>query len=203
MLDRARPGAVDRQPQPLPGRDRPQVRGRGLHPQLHLGLRLAGGSGGAFAEAVDQRAERTERLLTGHLLLDDRRDEGLHHQVGGPEAPVGVPPPGHRDRLVDRHEAGGVVVGSQHPGQLGQDPGGAVSPGLSGDDAGRRVGQDAQRRGALRGPDAPPDRPVGGTPEGRVTGSAAMRRQDRADRARPVGPPDPDERSAGAGISAD
>ena len=199
VLDRARPGTVDGQPQPLPGRDRPQVGGRGLQPELHRRFPLAGGSGRTFAEAVHEGAERTERLLAGHLLLDDRRHERLHHEVGRPEAPVGVPPPGQLDRLVDRHEAGGVVVGPQHPGQLRQDPLGAVPPRLTGDLPRRRVGHDPQRRAALGCPDAPPDGPVGGTPECRVTGSTAMRRQDLADRARPVRPPDPDERSCMGG----
>ena len=163
------------------------------------GSPLAGWPGSALAEAVHERAERPERLLTGHLLLDDRRHERLHDEVGRPQPPVGVAPPGHRDRLVERHEAGRVVVGAEHPGQLGQDPLRPAPPGRTCDLARQRVGQEPQRRRPLRGADAPPDRAVGGAPERRVTGPSAMRRQDRADRARPVRPPDPDERCCRGG----
>ena len=158
-----------------------------------------GGPGARSPNRCTSVRNAAERLLAGHLLLDDRGDERLHDEVGRPQPPVGVAPPGQRDRLVERHEAGRVVVGAEHPGQLGQDPLRPAPPGLTGDLARQRVGQEPQRRRALRGADAPPDRAVGGTPEGRVTGSTAMRRQDRADRARPVRPPDPDERCCRGG----
>ena len=43
---------------------------------------LDAGAGGPLAEEVDEGAEAGERLLAGHLLLDDRRHQGLHHEAG-------------------------------------------------------------------------------------------------------------------------
>ena len=194
VLDRSRPRPVDGQPQPLPRRDRAQLLGSRLDPQPHWRIRLARRSGRALAEAPDHRLERAERLLPGHLLLDDRRHQRLHHQVGGAQPPVRVAAPRVGDRLVQRLEPRRVVVGAQHPRQPVEHPLRAVSPGLARDGAVRGVGLDAQGGRSLGGADAAPDHAVRRTTVGGVVRSAAMVREHQSHRARPVRSPHPGAR---------
>ena len=102
-------GRVDVHPQPLPRRDLADRVGRRLDPQLEVGAR----AGRALAVAVDEHPEARERLLAGHLLLDDRRGQRLHHQAGAADPPAAVAPPGLPRPRGARVEAGQVVVGAE------------------------------------------------------------------------------------------
>jgi hypothetical protein len=162
--------------------------GRRLHPQLDLvaGLRRS------LAVTEHEGAEAGQRLLPGHLLLDDRRRQRLHHAAGAGEAPVRVPPPGLLEHRVTGLEARRVVVGAEHRRHLFEGPRRTAPPGLADDVSGVRAGQDTQGRRPLRGADAAPDRAVGGGPVGRVGAAASHDAQRLGDGARPAGTPDPD-----------
>ena len=186
--DGARAGRVDVQPQPLPRRDRAQGRGVGLDPQVEVVARARG----ALAVPVDQRAEAAEGLLAGHLLLDDRGDEGLDEQVGAPEPPD-VPTVASVDQhRVLRLEPARVVVGAEQVGHRVERPLGARGP---------RPRRAPRRRPgsacttSVTGPRACGCRasarpgPVGLVR--RVAEAAAVHGEDGADRARPRGSPRP------------
>ena len=114
----ARPRRVDVHPQPLPRRDQPQPLGGGLHPQP----RSRPGPGRALAVPVDQHPEAGERLLTGHLLLDDRGHQRLHHQPGATQPRVRVPAQGLGEHRVPGLEPGPVVAGAEQVGQRCRGP---------------------------------------------------------------------------------
>ena len=149
------------------------------------------GPGRALAVAVHQRAEAGERLLAGHLLLDDRRHQRLQHPVAAAQPPVGVPAVDLGEHRVARLEAARVVVGAEQRGHRLERPVGARTP---------RLGAPPRRAGAapatirVAGPgrrtDAAPvprSGPVALDAVGRVAAAAALLAQDRADRARPRG----------------
>ena len=102
--DGARARPVDGRLQPRPGRDRrPSGCGRRGHEPRE-------GSGRRLAEATHEHAVARERLLTRHLLLDDRRSERVEDEARARHPPVGEAPPRLGDEVVVRLEARGVVV---------------------------------------------------------------------------------------------
>ena len=49
-----------------------------------------GWPGGGGAELPHERAPGAEGLKPGHLLFDDRRDQGVEHEVGAGEPQAGI-----------------------------------------------------------------------------------------------------------------
>ncbi len=181
-------GRVDVQPQPLPGRDGAQHLGCRLHPEPVL----APGPGRALAEAVHQHPEPGERLLTGHLLLDDRRHQGLHHQPAATEPRVRVPTPGLGQHGMSRLETRSSRRCA--PSRSGTEESAQSAPGPQASATTRRRSAAARSRAwpglRVSGCRARCDPPAS-TAERRVTAAASVLPQHRADRARPVGSPDP------------
>ena len=132
------------------------------------------GPGRALAEPVHQHPEAGERLLAGHLLLDDRRHQGLHHQAAAAQPGVRVAAPDLREHRVSRLEAGPVVAGARAGRAPLQRPFRARPPGLGVDLAGGRSALDSQCRRALGGADAAPVPAVRVDPEGRIAAAVAL-----------------------------
>ena len=185
--DGPRPGRVDVQPEPLPGRDLPERRRARLDPDLALDA----GAGRALAVPVHQPAEPRERLLAGDLLLDDRRDQRLHDQAAAAEARVLVATPGLLEDRMSRLEARPVVEGTQQAGHRLERPLRALAPGLGVHVAVRVQRVDDQRGRPLGGADPAPDPAAFVDAERRVAAAVALLVEGADHRAGPVGAPHP------------
>ena len=107
-----------------------------------------------LAVAVDQRAEAGERLLAGHLLLDDRRHQRLHHPAGAAQPPVRVsagarrPAPGGAARSRSGRRGRRADAGTDSSAQSAPGPHASAStsptPGQRLDHQGGRADRGAQ-----------------------------------------------------------
>ena len=126
---------------------------------------------GGLAGREHHRSVRPPGLDAGDLLLQDRRDERVHHGAGSRDAHTSVAAPEHFDHVVLRLEAGVVVEGADQPGDRIERPGGTRSPRLGQDVVAE--GSDAHRRGSV----GRPHRAVGvrePDPHRRIAGTAAQ-----------------------------
>src|SRR3546814_19845429 len=103
---------METEPEPVPRRYGDKSLRVGLQPQVWMRTR------GPRAVGAHQSPEPHEGLLAGHLLLDDRGHQRLHHQAGAPDPPVRVAlarlaPP--RGSWPDPHP---VTLGPPPPGNL-------------------------------------------------------------------------------------
>ena len=163
----------------------------------------APGPGRALAVPVHEHPEPRERLLAGHLLLDDRGGQRLHHQAGAADPPLPVAAPGLLDDGVPRLEPGrGRPRRRAAPGTRLERPVGARPPGLRPDDALARARLDDERGRARRRTDAAPVL-VADDLVRRVAAAALVGAERGADRARPVGSPLPHPSSVHAPTLAD
>ena len=80
------------------------------------------GSRRALAVPVHEHPESRERLLPGHLLLEDRGHQRLHDQAAASQPPVAVPAPRLDQHRVRGLEAAHVVGGAQQVGHRVQRP---------------------------------------------------------------------------------
>ena len=133
---------------------------------------------------MDEAAEGTEGLLAGDLLLDDRRDQPLKHQPGSRHAPSAEPSRGLGHDGMARHKSRGVVLLAEHGRHRPENPVRTRAP-RCGLQAGSGDAGQAQRRGALRSPDAAPDGAIGTKSKSRVAPTPAQPTDDREQIERP------------------
>ena len=167
------------------------VGGVRLHPQPQVLDR----SRAPAAVPLHERAEARERLLAGHLLLDDRRHQRLHDEPAAAQPPVRVVPLRVHQHRVPGLETARVVVPAEQPGHRLQRPVGPGPPRLGDDVTLGRSRPDQQRGRAVRRADPPP---VPGLLRAgvldavrRVAAAVALLAEHLADRAGPAGSPDP------------
>src|SRR6185436_14109452 len=86
---------------------------------------------GRLSPAPDDPALTAPRLLAGHLLLEDGRDQRLEDRARPPEADAAIPAIQLRhERMVPGLEAGSIVVEAAQGRQTGENPIRARSPRL-------------------------------------------------------------------------
>ncbi len=154
--NRRRPLVVDPGPMPLPRGNQspsPSIRHH-EHPPRSPGHRPRR----RLPELPHQQPPRPIRLIGRDLLLQNRRNQRLHHQPG-PRQPQPRPPmPGKRHDPMPRHEGVRIVVRPEKRGHPLQQPLGPRPPRLS--PYSSPFQSDPQRPGPARSPAGPPHGPV-------------------------------------------
>ncbi|SDM84482.1 hypothetical protein SAMN04487981_102755 [Streptomyces sp. cf386] len=178
--NRGRPLVVDPGPMPLPGRNRPPG------PRIRHHTHLPGhGPRRRLPELPNQQPPRPVRLIGRDLLLQNRRNQRLHHQPG-PRQPQPRPSmPSNRHHPMPRHEGGRIIGGPEQLRQLLQQPLGPRPPRFP-----PHLGTphaDPQRPGPDRRTTGPPHGPVRHRPKRRIPRPTPQRPQHQPEIERPVG----------------